>query len=170
MKMNREVHEYIRPIVDGMTNIYETNKHVRPQIGGNYENESTKMIKRDCVHLITDNTSGKAMLAVRKTNEGKLVCQACGKEISTDFGKDAEKIVDDFEKVVNQLVMFGMLQGLRLDPIKTLISVKHVLPDISALALSLGQFMTSGTNSVESLGDIGSEFVDTTGNSITSLR
>ena len=86
------------------------------------------------------------------------------------LGKDAEKIVDDFEKVVNQIVMFGILQGLRLDPIKTLISVKHVLPDISALALSLGQFMTSGTNSVESLGDIGSEFVDTTGNSITSLR
>ncbi len=34
MKVNNEVREFITPIVEGMTRIYETNKHTAPLVGG----------------------------------------------------------------------------------------------------------------------------------------
>lgn len=170
MKLNVEVKEYIAPIVDGMTRIYETNKHTSPLVGGQYDNENIKMLKRDCVHIIRDYKTGKFVLAIKKTNEGKIVCQACGREVSTDFGENAQNTLSEAEKVINQVVVFGMMNGLEKDALKTLISIKHVLPDVMKLVGELGVFVQKSTTSNENLGDIGSEYVDTTGNSITSLR
>lgn len=170
MKVNNEVKEVIAPIIEGMTRVYETNKHCKPAVAGSYENESVKMLKRDCVHVIIDKTSGRFVLAAKRNNEGKLICQACGREISTEFGEAAQLKLIEAEKVINQVVFFGMMNDLDADVIKTLISMKHVMPDVHKLAGELGQFVQKSTTSTESLGDIGKEYVDTTGNGITSMR
>lgn len=170
MKVNKDVVEVISPIIEGMTRIYETNKHTKPLVGGQFDNDNVTMLKRDCVHIILDLQNGKYTLAAKKTNDGKLVCQACGREISTEFGDNAVAKLADAEKVINQIVIFGMMNGLDVKAVKTLISIKHVLPDVMKLAGELGVFVQKSSNSTESLGDIGSEFIDTTGNSITSMR
>lgn len=170
MKVNNEVREFITPIVEGMTRIYETNKHTSPLVGGQYDNENIKMLKRDCVHIILDVKTGKHVLAAKKTNEGKVVCAACGREISTEFGDAAQLKIAEAEKVINQLVTFGMMNGLDVKAVRTLVSIKHVLPDVMKLVGELGEFIAKSSTSTEALGDIGSEYVDTTGNSITSMR
>ena len=170
-KINREVAEVINPIIDGMTKIYEANKQARPIVGGGrYDNDKIAMCKRDCVHIILDTQTGRNVLAAKKTNEGKLVCSACGHEISMEFGDAAQEILVKAENVVNQIVIFGMMNGLEVEAVKTLISIKHVWPDIIKLAGELGEFVDRSSTSSESLGDIGKEYIDTTGNSITSMR
>jgi len=171
IKATKAVLDVINPIIEGMTKIFEANKHARPIIGGGqYDNERITMCKRDCVHVILDSQTGKFVLAAKKTNEGKLVCAACGKEISTEFGEDAQQTLVDAEKIINQIVIFGMMNGLHVEPLKTLISIKHVWPDIIKLSNELGEFANRSSTSSDSLGDIGKEYIDTTGNSITSMR
>ena len=62
------------------------------------------------------------------------------------------------------------MNGLDVKAVRTLVSIKHVLPDVMKLVGELGEFIAKSSTSTEALGDIGSEYVDTTGNSITSMR
>lgn len=155
LKIHPTVDAVIKPIVYDMTRI-DITQRTNPVIGTNNEPEFVREMKKQCVHIIFEN--GEFRLATSKNDEGKLVCRACGRVINTKFDKTAvEKIMDCIE-VINQILFFGMLNGLRAEPIQTLISIKKTLPAAAQLLNELNEFVKRDDSAAESASNIGAEY------------
>ena len=76
LKIHPSVDAIIKPIVYDMTKI-DISQKTNPIIGKNNEPDFVKEIKKRCVHIIYDN--GEYRPAVKKNENGELVCTACGR-------------------------------------------------------------------------------------------
>ena len=166
-KIHPSVDAVIKPIVYEMTRIDVAQK-TNPVLGSNNEPDYIKEAKKKCVHIVFEN--GEYRLAAEKNNEGKLVCRVCGRAINMAFDDTAVKKISDCIDVINQLLFFGMLNGLRAEPIQTLISLKQVLPGASQLLKELNEYVKRENASADASNNIGSEYaVPNQFRSITSM-
>ena len=74
------------------------------------------------------------------------------------FDDSAVKKISDCIDVINQLLFFGMLNGLRAEPIQTLISLKTVLPGASQLLKELNDYVKRENASADAASNIGTEY------------
>lgn len=167
LKIHPHVDAVIKPIVYDMTRI-EVAQRTNPIIGTHNEADYIKELKKQCVHIIYED--GEYRLATYKNADGKLVCRACGRTINTKFDQSAVNKIDDCIEVLNQVLLFGMLNGLRAEPIQTLISIKKTLPAVSKLAKELNEYVKREDSSADSVSNLGIEYASPgTFNPITTL-
>ena len=155
LKIHPDVDAVIKPIVYDMTRI-DIAQRTNPIIGSNNEPDYVKEVKKQCVHIIYED--GEFRLATAKNSDGKLVCRACGRVIGTKFDKSSVDKITDCIEVLNQVLLFGMLNGLRAEPIKTIISVKKTLPSIAQLCKELNEYVTRENTAADSLNNNGTEY------------
>lgn len=155
LKIHPQVDAVIKPIVYEMTRINIAQK-TNPIIGSHNEPEYVKETKKKCVHIVFEN--GEYKLATEKNADGKLVCTACGRVINTKFDDNAVKTLTDAIEVINQLLLFGMLNGLRAEPIEALISLKSMLPAASKLLKELNEYVKRDNASANDASNIGAEY------------
>lgn len=161
-----QVYGIIEPIIDVMTQINIAQK-TNPYLNEKNEPEQVKEAKRCCVHIIRE-ANGEPRLAAERSEDGKLVCSVCGREINTQFNKDALDAFDKFNTVINQLLLFGMFRGLAAGPVKSLIDIKRVLPSLRGRLEELINFVTNETKNSETEGNIGTEYAIPNMRAITS--
>lgn len=154
-KISPDVIQVIRPIITDMSNI-ALEQRMNTNIGPHNEPPIVKEIKKACVHIVWDGKDFQ--LAVKKTEDGKLVCKACGREICQTFDKSSVEKITDAIPVINQVLFFGMLSGLKAEPIQTLISVKKALPAIAQLASELNAYVKNADQTADAIGNLGSEY------------
>ena len=155
LRIHPAVDVVIKDIVSDMTRI-NISQQTNPMISSKNEPEIVKETKKKCVHIIYDD--GEFRLAVNKNVDGDLVCTACGRKINTAFDDTAVKKITDCLEVVNQVLLFGMLNGLKAEPVSTLISLKQTLPSVAQLAKDLNEFVKKENNSHETIANIGTEY------------
>jgi hypothetical protein len=153
-KISPEVDRVIKPIIAELTEIDMTQK-MNPMITPNNESQEIKRKKRRCVH-ITWNGSDFIPRVVKK--DGVLKCAVCGQEIGTEFTEDAVEDYFRCLKRVNQLLFFGMLQGMLAGPIQGCITLKEVLPDAAKLHKELNMYVGRENRSADSIENIGDEY------------
>ena len=166
LKIHPEVDAVIKPIVYDMTKIHIA-QQTNPIIGVHNEPDSIKEMKKKCVHIIFKN--GEYSLSTKKNAEGKLVCEACNRVINTKFDNTAVQKITDCIEVVNQTLLFGMLNGLRAQAIMTLISIKSALPAVAQLQKELNEYVKRENSSADSASNIGAEYVIPNYRSITEM-
>lgn len=155
LKIHPAVGAEIKDIVTEMTRI-DIAQRTNPMIGKNNEPDYVKEAKKRCVHIIFED--GEFRLAAKKNTEGKLVCRVCGRTIYTKFDETAVTRITDCIEVINQVLLFGMLNGLKAEPIATLISIKSTLPSVAQLAKELNDFVKRENASNETVSNIGTEY------------
>jgi hypothetical protein len=166
-KIHPSVDAVIKPIVYEMTRIDIAQK-TNPIIGSNNEPDFVKEAKKKCVHIIFEG--GEYRLATQKNADGKLYCRACGRPIGVKFDQSAIDKITDCIEVINQLLLFGLLNGLRAEPIQTLISIKSTLPAASQLLSNLNEFVKRDNAAANDAANIGTEYaIPNQYRSITSL-
>lgn len=149
IKVHPNVRQVLDQIVDNMTRIYQLQK-TYPVVNPQSEPESTKLIKRTCVHLLKDENNEYRMALMRDGDD--YVCEACGRKVNIKFDKAAvDKIVDAIE-VIDGLAVFGIANGLMADPLKTIISVKAALPGIATLQGQFNEFVKKGESTMAANG------------------
>jgi len=167
LRIHPEVESLIKPIISDMTRINYTQK-TNPLVGPHNEPEAFKEIKKTCVHIINEN--GEYRLATHKNSEGKLVCEACGRIIGSKFDRTSiDKIMDCIE-VINQILLFGILNGLKAAPCASLIELKKNLPAAAQLLEELNKFVSQDNTASESIDSVAREYVINNINPITSMR
>lgn len=167
LKIHPSVDAVIKPIVYEMTRIDLAQK-TNPIIGTHNEPDFVKETKKQCVHIIFEN--GEFRLATQKNADGKLVCRACGRTIGTKFDQSAVDTLTAAIEVVNQLLLFGMLNGLRAEPIQTLISLKSTLPAAAQLLKELNDYVKRENAAADDASNIGTEYaIPNNYRSITTL-
>jgi hypothetical protein len=170
-KVNPDVNNLISPIVYDMTRI-KLAQDQQKRMGvynKNNEPDDVKIAKRRCVHIVFDGSGFN--IAVEKNDEGKLVCACCGREIATDFSDNAVSKIADVLPVINQLLLFGMLNGLQRKPIENLIALKMLLPDAAKLMSHLCDYVSQENANARTKDNVGAEYqTDLFGNGITGLR
>lgn len=155
MKIHPSVDALIKPIIYEMTKI-DLAQQTNPLIGSKNEPEAIKEKKKECVHITYDGNEYR--LRTEKTADGRLVCRACGHEINTKFDNTAVNLLNDATKVIDQLLLFGMLNGLRPEPISTLIGLKKTLPAAASLMSQLNAYVKASENDSDSEKNIGLEY------------
>jgi hypothetical protein len=113
-------------------------------------------MKKSCVHVIYDN--GEYRPAVQKNEQGELYCRVCGRKINTKFDESAVNAITNCVEVINQLVFFGLLNGLRAEPLDALISVKRQLPAAAKLLSELNAYVKNENKNNEDASNIGAEY------------
>lgn len=154
-KVHPQVDAVIRPIIEDMTRIDKVQK-MNPIFGPHNEPENIKELKKSCVHMVYED--GVPQLSIRKNNEGELVCRVCGRVIYTKFDKSSVQRIMDCIEVLNQVLLFGMINGLKAEPIKTIIDCKRVLPSIAQLAKNMNEYVSRENSSSETESNIGLEY------------
>lgn len=154
-KISPDVIQVIRPIITDMSNI-ALEQRLNTNLGPHNESPIVKEIKKKCVHIIWDGKDFQ--LAVKRTDDNKLVCKACGREISQTFDKTSVDAIMNAIPVVNQVLFFGMLNGLKAEPIQTLISVKQALPAVAQLASELNEYVRKSDQTADAIGNLGAEY------------
>ena len=166
LNIHPEVEAVIKPIIYNMGRIYYA-QQTNPILGPHNEPEEVKKWKRMCVHIIFEHDG--YVLKTKKTQDGKLVCAACGRTINTKFDANAvQKIVDAIE-VINQTVLFGMLNNLNARPLATLIDLKEKLPGAAQLQKELNEYVKRDNSSAENAANIGAEYAIPNYRSITEM-
>jgi hypothetical protein len=155
LKIHPSVDAIIKPIVYEMTRIDIAQK-TNPIIGSQNEPDYIKETKKKCVHIIFEN--GEFRLATQKNAEGKLVCRACGRVIGTKFDQSSVDTISSAIEVVNQVLLFGLLNGLRAEVIQTLISIKAVLPSVNQLLSELNDYVKRDNAAANDASNIGTEY------------
>lgn len=155
LKIHPSVDAIIKPIVYEMTRIDIAQK-TNPIIGSQNEPDYIKETKKKCVHIIFEN--GEFRLATQKNAEGKLVCRACGRVIGTKFDQSSVDTISNAIEVVNQVLLFGLLNGLRAEVIQTLISIKAVLPSVNQLLSELNDYVKRDNAAANDASNIGTEY------------
>ena len=155
LKIHPSVDAIIKPIVYEMTRIDIAQK-TNPIIGSQNEPDYIKETKKKCVHIIFEN--GEFRLATQKNVEGKLVCRACGRVIGTKFDQSSVDTISNAIEVVNQVLLFGLLNGLRAEVIQTLISIKAVLPSVNQLLSELNDYVKRDNAAANDASNIGTEY------------
>lgn len=154
MKIHPSVDALIKPIVYEMTKI-DIAQQTNPIIGSHNEPDYIKEAKKSCVHITFDGNDYR--LRTEKRGD-KLYCTVCGREINTKFDKSAVDTIMESIKVVNQLLLFGMLNGLKAEPIATLISLKRTLPSVAQILSELNEYVKIDEQSADSEKNIGIEY------------
>lgn len=167
-KIHPSVDALIRPIVYEMSKI-DIAQQTNPIIGSHNEPEYIKEMKKGCVHITYDGNEYR--LRTEKNADGDLYCRVCGRKINTKFDDSAVKTLTEAIAVINQLLLFGMLNGLRAEPIATLISLKKTLPSAAQLLAELNDYVKRDESASESERNLGLEY-KTPGSfrSITTMR
>lgn len=155
LKIHPSVDAVIKPIVYDMTKIDITQQN-NPALGAHNEPDYVKEAKKSCVHITFDGNDYR--LRTQRNADGKLVCNVCGREINTTFDKTAVDTLMEATKVVNQILLFGMLNGLRAEPIQTLISLKKTLPAAAQLLSELNEYVKRDESNSDSVNNIGIEY------------
>lgn len=155
LKIHPSVDAVIKPIVYDMTRIDIAQK-TNPIIGSQNEPDYIKEAKKRCVHIIFEN--GEYRLATEKNSEGKLVCRACGRVINIKFDDSAVDKIQACIEVINQILFFGMLNGLKAEVISSLISLKQVLPGASQLLKELNEYVKRENAAADASGNLGAEY------------
>lgn len=166
LRINPQVDAVIHDIVNDMTRIDITQK-TNPILGTHNEPEYVKELKKRCVHIVFVN--GEYRLATEKNNNGELVCRVCGRKINTKFDQDAVDTLVKSVEIVNQVLLFGLLQGLKAEPISALISLKRTLPAVTQLLKELNDYVKQENKSAESAANIGAEYALKNGNGYTPI-
>lgn len=155
MKIHPSVDAIIKPIIAEMTKI-DLAQQTNPIIGAHNEPEYIKEAKKSCVHITFDGTDYRPR--IEKTADGKLLCRVCGREINTKFDKTAVDTLVEANKVINQLLFFGMINGLKAEPIANLISLKRTIPAAAQLLSELNEYVKRDESSTDSERNIGLEY------------
>lgn len=167
LKIHPDVDNIIKPIVYDMTRI-DIAQRTNPIVGTHNEPDYIKEMKKKCVHIIFKD--GEFRLATQKNSEGKLVCSACGRVIGTKFDASATDKLEAAIEVVNQVLFFGLLNGLRAEPIQSLISIKATMPSVIQLAKELNDYVKRDNAAANDTANIGAEYaMPNQYRSITSL-
>lgn len=168
LEIHPSVDAIIKPIIYEMTKI-DITQRTNALISSQNEPDWIKETKKRCVHIIFDN--GEYRPSVQKNEQGELYCRVCGRKINTKFDDSAVKKISDAIEVINQLLFFGLLNGLRAEPVDALISIKSQLPAASKLLAELNKFVQNVNQNNDSANNIGLEYA-TPGDlrSITNYR
>lgn len=156
IQIHPDVDNLIRPIIEKMTEIDIAQKS-NPIINTRTEPEYIKEMKKKCVH-VTYNGNEYEVRAT-KTADGRLVCEACGREIATNFDKKGIDTLMEATKIINQIVLFGLLNHLSAEPLATMISLKTVLPAAAQLYSELCEFVKRDEAKKDSVANLGDEYV-----------
>lgn len=165
-KIHPSVDALIKPIIATMTKI-DIAQQSNPIVDPHNEPEYIKEAKKSCVHITFDGSDYK--LRAAETDDGRLVCQVCGREIATKFDKSAVDTLMEATKVINQIVFFGMLNGLKAEPLATLISLKRALPAAAKLIAELNEYVKRDESSSDAVSNIGNEYNTPSFRSITNI-
>jgi hypothetical protein len=155
LRIHPSVDAIIKPIIYDMTKI-DISQKTNPIIGKNNEPDYIKEMKKRCVHIIFDN--GEYRPCVKKNENGELVCSACGRKINIKFDGTAVDTIMECIAVMNQLVFFGLLNGLRAEPLETLISIKTQLPAAAQLLKELNLYVKNENQNNDDSSNIGLEY------------
>jgi hypothetical protein len=155
LKIHPSVDAIVKPIIYEMTKIDIAQK-TNPIISKTNEPDYIKEMKKSCVHVIYDN--GEYRPAVQKNEQGELYCRVCGRKINTKFDESAVNAITNCVEVINQLVFFGLLNGLRAEPLDALISVKRQLPAAAKLLSELNAYVKNENKNNEDASNIGAEY------------
>lgn len=166
LKIHPSVDALVKPIIATMTKI-DIAQQSNPIVGSNNEPDYIKEAKKSCVHITFDGSDYK--LRVAKTNDDRLVCQVCGREIATKFDKHAVDTLMEATKIINQIAFFGMLNGLKAEPLATLISLKKTLPAAAQLLSELNEYVKRDESNSDAVSNIGVEYNSPNFRNITNI-
>lgn len=138
LKVNPQVKALIDPIARTMTEIKWSEK-TYPVYGQRNETKEVAAWKKRCVHYIYEGN--ELSLCLSKNSEGKLVCDACGREIATEFSDEAWKTLADCIPVLNQIIVFGMANGLDAAPLQAVINMKEQMTAVVTICKELVEFV-----------------------------
>ena len=173
-RISPQVVEALKPIISDMTKVQafqeahagDTNYKVPDWVAA---------AKRCCCHVILDGRQ-VPKLAIAKRADGKLWCTACGRIINTVFDQNSvQKILDALE-VVNQALVFGLINGLDYKTAQSIVSVKAVLPDVAQMLTELNQTLDNNQKASKVTNAIGQEYVGefadmySTGTAFTTMQ
>lgn len=167
LRVNPQVKALIDPIARAMTEISWAEK-TYPVYGQRNETKEVATWKRRCVHYIY--TGNELTLDLSKNSEGKLVCNACGREIFTEFSDEAWKKLVDSIPVLNMLIVFGMANGLDAAPLQAIINMKEQMPAIVTICKELTEFVKKENINLDPANNLGSGYANTQFRSITNMR
>lgn len=156
LRIHPSVDAIVKPIIYEMTKIDIAQK-TNPIVSKTNEPEFVKEMKKACVHIIYDN--GEYRPAVQRTEDGnELYCRVCGRKINIKFDESAVNKITDCIEVINQILFFGILNGLRAEPIDALISIKRQLPAAAKLLSELNTYVKNENKNNEEANNIGLEY------------
>ena len=165
LKIDPQVDAVIKPIIYEMTKI-DIAQQSNPVIGTDNEPKVYKEKKKECVHITYDGNDFR--LRTEMTPEGKLVCRVCGREIGTKFDRSSVDAITECLKVVNQIVVFGLVNGLRAEPLLTLLSLKRTLPAVAQLMAELNEYVKREEANTDAEKNIGYGYTINNNRNITS--
>lgn len=154
-QISPEVMQFIKPIVDTMSRIDMDQRYNRT-LGPHNEPREVKEFKKQCVHVIYDGSDYH--LSVKKLDNGNLRCTACGREINTKFDKDAVETLVKSVSILNGLALFGMLNGLNVEPLATLVSMKTTLPAVAQLHDQFNNYISKSEQNNDAVHNLGAEY------------
>lgn len=167
LKVNPQVKNLIDPIARAMTEITWAEKSY-PVYGQRNENKEVAAWKRKCVHYIYEGNELKLNLV--RNSEGKLVCDSCGREIFDKFDDEGWKKLLECIPVLNQLIVFGMVNGLDVGPLAAIINMKDQMPAIITVAKELCEFVKKSNLEGDAGNNVGSGYANTQFRSITGMK
>lgn len=156
-KLNPSVDAIVRPIIHDMTQI-KVAQATNPLISKNNEPENVKQYKKKCVHMIFDGK--EYQIDVSRNTKGDLICNACGHKINTTFGKEEIENLNKSIEILDQMVLFGLVKGLRAEPLQLLIQLKSSLPSAVTLMNELSTFINEEDKANSTMINIGSEYAN----------
>lgn len=155
LRIHPSVDAIVKPIIYEMTKIDIAQK-TNPIVTKSNEPDYIREQKKACVHIIFDN--GEYRPAVQRNEQNELYCRVCGRKIGTKFDESAVNKITDCIEVINQLVFFGLLNGLRAEPVDALISIKRQLPAAAKLLSELNTYVKNENKNNEDANNIGLEY------------
>lgn len=168
LKVNPQVKNLIDPIARTMTEIKWAEKSMPVYSGEKNETPEVKTWKKRCVHFVYEGN--ELVLSLGRNDEGKLVCTACGREIAEEFDDTGWKKLLDALPVLNQMITFGMPNGLDAGPIQVIINIKEQLPELIKIHKELCEFVKRENINSDPASNFGAAYNNTTFKSVTSLR
>lgn len=167
IKVNPQVKALIDPIARAMTEISWAEK-TYPVYGQRNETKEVIAWKKRCVHYIYEGQ--ELALALEKNSEGKLICSACQREINIVFDESTWKTLANCIPVLNQMVIFGMVNGLDAGPLQAIINMKEQMPAIITVCKELCEFVKKENINADPANNIGSVYQGTQFRGITNMR
>lgn len=167
LEFGEKLRNIVRDNAQTMTMIAQARKFMRPDISDYAEDKKTMMAKRRCCHMIIDNNDIKLAVVPVGDSGDKLVCSACGAEIDARFDKNTVDVLNNALKVIDKILLFGIIHNMKPEIVQTLIDIKAVWPDIAQCDKELNIHMTHQSHDSESLANVGAEYAN---NPITRLR
>lgn len=157
MKIHPSVEAVINPIINDITRI-NLIERTNPAIGPHNEPQAHKEIKRACVHIMRENNGNGVRICLTKGQDGKMYCEGCGRVVNTRFDQTSIDKLNDALEVLNQVCVFGIVNGLRAEPLQKIITCKTLLPGIMTILAELNEFVKRDDAANDSERNIGLEY------------